>query len=161
MSGYIRKVQETCKIRWLMYCKSTICKSGQFKFDYRLNTLDDIYIKCCSDNYIDIHATIIHRRGLIGYGCVCAKRGCLSVSLDNPPFQDVVLLVFCNPLVSRHSCFRQSFVIQSNNVSSPSHTGVYYFGQPDKPQLNICILSPFHSGMLFRIISSCPDTGPL
>ena len=26
-------MQETCKIRWLMYCKSTICKSGQFKHD--------------------------------------------------------------------------------------------------------------------------------
>ena len=27
----------TCKIRWLMYCKSTICKSGQFKFDSVIN----------------------------------------------------------------------------------------------------------------------------
>ena len=30
-------MQETCKIRWLMYCKSTICKSGQFKFDSVIN----------------------------------------------------------------------------------------------------------------------------
>ena len=28
---------EKCKIRWLMYCKSTICKSGQFKFDSVIN----------------------------------------------------------------------------------------------------------------------------
>ena len=37
MSEDVRKVQETCKIRWLMYCKSTICKSGQFKFDSVIN----------------------------------------------------------------------------------------------------------------------------
>ena len=30
-------MQETCKIRWLMYFKSTICKSGQFKFDSVIN----------------------------------------------------------------------------------------------------------------------------
>ena len=30
-------MQETCKIRSLMYCKSTICKSGQFKFDSVIN----------------------------------------------------------------------------------------------------------------------------
>ena len=35
--GDVRKVQETCKIRWLMYCKSTIGKSGQFKFDSVIN----------------------------------------------------------------------------------------------------------------------------
>ena len=29
--GDVRKVQETSKIRWLMYCKSAICKSGQFE----------------------------------------------------------------------------------------------------------------------------------
>ena len=27
--GTLEKVQETCNIRWLMYCKSAICKSGQ------------------------------------------------------------------------------------------------------------------------------------
>ena len=26
-------MQETSHIRWLMYCKSAICKSGQFEFD--------------------------------------------------------------------------------------------------------------------------------
>ena len=30
---YVRKVQETSQIRWLMYVKSAICKSGQFEFD--------------------------------------------------------------------------------------------------------------------------------
>ena len=29
--GDVRKVQETSQIRWLMYCKSAICKSGQFE----------------------------------------------------------------------------------------------------------------------------------
>ena len=33
LPGDVRKVQETSKIRWLMYCKSAICKSGQFEFD--------------------------------------------------------------------------------------------------------------------------------
>ena len=37
MSGDVRIVQETSQIRWLMYCKSTICKSGQFKFDSVIN----------------------------------------------------------------------------------------------------------------------------
>ena len=27
-------MQETSQIRWLMHCKSAICKSGQFEFDY-------------------------------------------------------------------------------------------------------------------------------
>ena len=31
--GIVRKVQETSQIRWLMYCKSAICKSGRFEFD--------------------------------------------------------------------------------------------------------------------------------
>ena len=35
--GMVRKVQETSQIRWLMYCKSAICKSGQFEFDYVIN----------------------------------------------------------------------------------------------------------------------------
>ena len=30
-------MQETSQIRWLMYCKSAICKSGQFKFDSVIN----------------------------------------------------------------------------------------------------------------------------
>ena len=30
LSGDVRKVQETSQIRWLMYCKTAICKSGQF-----------------------------------------------------------------------------------------------------------------------------------
>ena len=33
LSGDVRKVQETSQIRWLMYCRSAICKSGQFEFD--------------------------------------------------------------------------------------------------------------------------------
>ena len=33
LSGDVRKVQETSQIMWLMYCKSVICKSGQFEFD--------------------------------------------------------------------------------------------------------------------------------
>ena len=36
-SGDVRKVQETNQIRWLMYCKSAICKSGQFEFDSVIN----------------------------------------------------------------------------------------------------------------------------
>ena len=28
---------ETSQITWLMYCKSAIRKSGQFKFDYVIN----------------------------------------------------------------------------------------------------------------------------
>ena len=31
--SFVRKVQEISQIRWLMYCKSAICKSGQFEFD--------------------------------------------------------------------------------------------------------------------------------
>ena len=30
-------MQETSQIRWLMYCKSAICKSGQFEFDSVIN----------------------------------------------------------------------------------------------------------------------------
>ena len=30
-------MQETGQIRWLMYCKSAICKSGQFEFDSVIN----------------------------------------------------------------------------------------------------------------------------
>ena len=37
MSRDVRKVQETSQIRWLMYCKSVICKSGQFEFDSVIN----------------------------------------------------------------------------------------------------------------------------
>ena len=33
----VRKVQE---IRWLIYCKSAICKSGQFEFDSGINCND-------------------------------------------------------------------------------------------------------------------------
>ena len=31
LSGDVRKVQKTSKKRWLMYCQSAICKSGQFE----------------------------------------------------------------------------------------------------------------------------------
>ena len=30
-------MQETGQIRWLMYCKSAICKSGQFELDSVIN----------------------------------------------------------------------------------------------------------------------------
>ena len=30
-------MQETSQIRWLMYCKSAICKSGQFELDSVIN----------------------------------------------------------------------------------------------------------------------------
>ena len=30
-------MQETSQIRWVMYRKSTICKSGQFEFDSVIN----------------------------------------------------------------------------------------------------------------------------
>ena len=30
-------MQETSQIRWLMYCKSAICKIGQFELDYVIN----------------------------------------------------------------------------------------------------------------------------
>ena len=33
LSGDVRKVPETSQIRWLMYCKSAICKIGQFELD--------------------------------------------------------------------------------------------------------------------------------
>ena len=33
----VRKMQETIQIRWLMYCKSAMCKSGQFEFDSVIN----------------------------------------------------------------------------------------------------------------------------
>ena len=33
LSGDIIKVQETSQVRWSVYCKSAICKSGQFEFD--------------------------------------------------------------------------------------------------------------------------------
>ena len=33
----VRKVQETSQIRWLRYCKSAICKNGQFELDYVIN----------------------------------------------------------------------------------------------------------------------------
>ena len=37
LSGDVRKVQETSQTRWLMYCKSAICKSGQFELDSVIN----------------------------------------------------------------------------------------------------------------------------
>ena len=37
LSGDVRKVQETSQIRLLMYCKSAICKTGQFEFDSVIN----------------------------------------------------------------------------------------------------------------------------
>ncbi len=35
--GMLEKFQETSQIRWLMYCKSAICKSRQFAFDSVIN----------------------------------------------------------------------------------------------------------------------------
>ena len=32
--GMLEKCRRLSQIRWLMYCKSAICKSGQFEFDY-------------------------------------------------------------------------------------------------------------------------------
>ena len=37
LSGDVRKVQETSQIRWFMYCKSAICKSGQVEYDSVIN----------------------------------------------------------------------------------------------------------------------------
>ena len=37
LSGDVSKMQETSQIRWLVYCKSAICKSGPFELDYVIN----------------------------------------------------------------------------------------------------------------------------
>ena len=45
--GDVRKVQETSQIRLLMYCKSMICKSGQFEFDSVINWKPVYYPSSC------------------------------------------------------------------------------------------------------------------
>ena len=66
-------MQETGQIRWLMYCKSAICKSGQFEFDSVINWKPVYQFKQGSD---------AEKRGALSTTRArqfCLERSCLAM----------------------------------------------------------------------------------